>query len=162
MLLGNMIARPASSVPPDFLKKLAEAEELVCGGQFHFHFLHLTIFKQFLILYPSLTLLNPSLVASSLICAYQTFIVFPQIFTLVIENVLLLSCSQLIFVNVNLASSSAGANVAEAERSTTGGALGVARLDGEDAGEEQSDEVSRLQPSHQVIFMIIGEAPQHT
>ena len=30
MLLGNMIARPASSVPPDFLKKLAEAEELVC------------------------------------------------------------------------------------------------------------------------------------
>ena len=113
-------------------------------------------------MYPSLTLLNPSLVASSLICAYQTFIVFPQIFTLVIENVLLLSCSQLIFVNVNLASSSAGANVAEAERSTTGGALGVARLDGEDAGEEQSDEVSRLQPSHQVIFMIIGEAPQHT
>ena len=41
MLLGNMFARPASSVPPDFLKKLAEAEELVYLGQFHFHFLGL-------------------------------------------------------------------------------------------------------------------------
>ena len=62
----------------------------------------------------------------------------------------------------NPASSSPGANFAEAERPTTGGALGVARLDGEDAGEEQSDEVSRLQPSHQVMFMIIGEAPHYT
>ena len=63
---------------------------------------------------------------------------------------------------VNLACSSPGANVAEAERPTTGGAVGVARLDGEDPGEEQSDEVSRLQPSHQVMIMILGEAPHHT
>ena len=64
---------------------------------------------------------------------------------------------------VNLACSSPGANVAEAKRPTTGGAVGVAWLDGEDAREEQSDEVSRLQPSDQVIFMIIiGEAPHHT
>ena len=60
------------------------------------------------------------------------------------------------------ASCSPGANIAQTERPTTGGAVGVARLDGEDAGEEQSDEVSRLQPSDQVIFMIIGEAPYYT
>ena len=74
---------------------------------------------------------------------------------------LLLFCSQLICVNVNQASSSPGANVAEAERPTTGRVVGVARLDGEDAGEEQSDEVSRLQSSHQVIFMILGEATHY-
>lgn len=45
---------------------------------------------------------------------------------------------------------SAGANLEEAERPAAGGAAWASRLNGENVGAEQPDEVSGMQPSHQV------------
>ena len=58
-------------------------------------------------------------------------------------------------VVINFVLPGAGANVAEAERPTAGGAARAPRLDGENVGAEQSDEVSGLQPPHQVTVIIM-------